>query len=105
MLLLCGDLSAGTITAPGETDLFTFSGQAGELTTLALTSTSGFATRPNSRSAALTVFTPAGAAVGSTILSNGQAQYALPATGSYTARVSADRLALTGSFTLRRTYP
>jgi hypothetical protein len=103
--LACGALTAGTISAPGGTDLLTFTGQAGDITSLVLTSTGGFTSRPSSRSVALTVFAPSGAVVGNTLLSNGQISYTLPTAGVYTIRVSANNLAVTGSYTVRRTCP
>ena len=103
--IACGALAAGTIAAPGETDLFAFTGSAGQIISLALTSTGGFTTRPSSRSVVLTMFASAGTAVGGTLASNSQSPYTLPADGVYTLRVSANNLATTGSYTVRRTCP
>ena len=102
--LACGELAPGTIGVPGETALFTFTGQAGQTTTLAIASTGGFATRPSSGSVVLTLFTPAGAVVG-TLASNSQNRFTLPVDGIYSIRVSANNLGTTGSYTVRRTCP
>jgi len=102
--LPCGGLAAGTLEAPGDTDLLTFTGAAGQSISLALASTGGFATRPSSRSVVMTLFAPSGAAVG-TLASNSQTLFTLPATGAYTIRVSANNLSTTGSYTLRMTCP
>jgi hypothetical protein len=102
--LACGELAAGTIGVPGETDLFTFTGQAGQTTSLAIASTGGFSARPSSRSVVLTLFTPSGAVVG-TLASNSQNLFTLPIDGMYTIRINANNLATTGSYSVRRTCP
>ena len=101
--LPCGDLAAGTINVPGDTDLFTLTGPPGQIISLALASTAGFATRPGSRSVVLTVFASSGAAVGGTLASNSQSLYTLPIDGVVAIRVSANNLATTGSYSVRRT--
>jgi hypothetical protein len=101
--LPCGGLVAGTLDVPGDTDLFTFTGAAGEIISLTLTSTGGFATRPSSRSVVLTLFAASGAPVGATLASNSQSVYTLPINGVHAIRVSANNLAVTGSYSVRRT--
>jgi len=97
-LLQCGALQAGTITAPGDVDLYAFAGQAGQIISLALGNTGGFSTGQNiSSSALLTLFAPGGASMGS-LRSNSQVSFTLPATGTYVVRVSASNLGNTGSY-------
>ena len=87
---------------PGATDLFTLTGQAGEIISLALASTGGFTSSPSSRSVALTIFAPSGDVVGPALLSNSQSLYTLPVAGVYSLRVSANNLAVTGSYNISR---
>ena len=96
MPLPCGGFVSGTLGVPGATDLFTLTGQAGQIISLALASTGGFTSSPSSRSVALTMFSPSGAVVGATLLSNSQSLFTLPVTGVYAIRVSANNLAATG---------
>ena len=51
----CGTLASGQIGAAGQVDLYTLSGQAGQLISLALASVSGFSGNPASTSAELTL--------------------------------------------------
>ena len=95
-VLGCGSLVSGTITARGEVDLYSFTGQAGQIISLALASAGGFTSSPSSRSVALRLFAPSGALVG-TLLSNSQSLFTLPAGGVYAVRVSANNLTTTGS--------
>ena len=67
-VLGCGSLVSGTIAAPGEVDLYSFTGQAGQIISLALASAGGFATSPSSGSVVLRVFAQSGAAVGSAVV-------------------------------------
>ncbi len=99
VMLACGTVASGTINVAGEVDLYTFSGQSGDIINLALASTGGFDTI---RSAALTLFAPSGSGVGGTLLSNGQATFTLPQTGTYIIRVSAQNLSQTGSYNVSR---
>jgi Bacterial Ig domain/Beta-propeller repeat len=96
-LLQCGVPEPGTIAAPGEVDLYSFTGPGGQIIGLTLTSTGGFATNQTLSSAALTLFTPTGAVLGA-FRSNGQANFTLPMTGTYVVRVNATNLATTGSY-------
>ena len=71
--LACGGFVSGTLGDPGATDLLTLTGQAGQIISLALASTSRLPTSsPSSRSVALTIFAPSGEVVGPTLLSNSQ---------------------------------
>ena len=88
--------SAGTIEAPGDVDLFSFPGQAGQIIALALASTGGFSTNGSTAgSATLILFAPSGAIVGS-LRSNSQGTFTLPTTGAYVIQVSATNLATIG---------
>jgi len=103
--LTCGALSAGRIEAPGDVDLFSFTGQAGQIVSLALASTGGFATNPGSSgSAELMVFASSGALIGH-LRSNSRANITLPVTGPYAIRVNATNLATTGSFSVQPACP
>lgn len=97
--LSCGDLVPGSLDAPAESDVFTFTGQTGDVVSIALAATDGFAV---GEAAVGTLFSPSGTAVGFSVVSNGQRQreYTLPEDGSYTIRVSAFNLASTGSYNL-----
>src|SRR6185295_19710335 len=53
--LACGALVAGVIGAAGEVDTYTFAGQAGQIVSLAIASTGGFASGPSNASAALSL--------------------------------------------------
>ena len=102
--LSCGTTAPGTIVAAGEVDVFTFSGQAGQVTTLALTTTGGFARNQSNTSASLTLFAPSGSVVQS-LRSNSQAAVTLPVTGSYVVGVAATNLLTTGSYGVQRMCP
>ena len=91
--MACGSLISGSITAPGEVDQITFSGQAGQLVTLTLVNTSGF--WPQTASA--TVFSPAGT-VFTRINANSQQQLSLSAAGTYVIQVYASDLVATGGY-------
>jgi hypothetical protein len=98
--LTCGTLASGQIAAPAQVDLFTWSGQAGQIISLALASSGGFSSNPTtSNSVELTVFAPSGAAAG-TIRSNSQANFTLSQSGTYVARISATNLSTVGSYNL-----
>jgi len=98
--LTCGTLASGQITAPAQVDLFTFSGQTGQVVSLAIASNGGFTNNPSaSNSAELTVFAPSGTAAG-TIHSNSQANLTLAQSGTYVIRVNATNLSTTGSYNL-----
>jgi hypothetical protein len=95
--LFCGDLVSGSIDESGETDQFTFSGQAGDVILLTLTQTAGF---PGSNVVPqLTLFSPSLEVV-DTFNANTQQQITLPASGTYTIRVRANNLVSTGSYNL-----
>jgi hypothetical protein len=96
--LACGAPRSGTIGAAGQIDVYTFEGQAGGIVSVALTSTGGFSGSPGSSlSVELTLFTPAGVALG-LLRSNSQGNFQLPDTGTFILRVSARNLATTGSY-------
>src|SRR5206468_2391615 len=98
--LACGTRSPGQIEAAGDVDLFSFTGPAGGIVSLALASTGGFSANPNnSSSVMLTLFAPSGAAVG-VLRSNSQGNFTLPEAGTYVIRVNATNLATTGSYNL-----
>src|SRR6185295_4783715 len=60
-MLQCGALQSGTIAAAGKVDVYAFTGQPGQMVSLAVASTGGFATGPSNSSAGLTLFAPSGA--------------------------------------------
>jgi hypothetical protein len=95
----CGTLVSDRIDAPGDVDLFAFQGQAGQIVSLALASTGGFATNGGSGSANLAIFGPTGALVGAA-RSNGQVHVTLPVTGTYVVHVAAVNLATVGSYNI-----
>jgi hypothetical protein len=97
--LECGALASGAIEGPGDGDLYSFVASAGQLISLTLASTGGFATNTGSLSATLTVFMPSGAVLGS-VRTNSQTRWVLPETGKYVARVHATNLATLGSYNL-----
>jgi hypothetical protein len=98
--LSCGDHRSGTLSAPGQVDLYTFEGQPGRVVSLAVASTGGFSASPgHSQGLSATVFAPSGALV-STFSSNSQVNLALSESGTYVVRVNATRLAVTGSYNL-----
>jgi PKD domain/Beta-propeller repeat len=96
-LFTCGSLTSGTISAAGEVDEFSFSGQAGQIISLALASTGGFTSLPASRSAELTLVSPTGVLLG-TLVSNSQSTFELPANGVYVVRVAARNRRTRGSY-------
>lgn len=93
----CGSLISGSITLAGEVDEHVFAGSAGQLISLALASTGGFATNRGSGSVQLTLLAPSGAAVG-TLRSNSQANFVLLEAGTYVVRVNATNLGNAGSY-------
>ncbi len=97
--LSCGSLLSGTIEAPGEVDLITFSGQTGDVVDLTLVLTAGF---DSFRSVLprVTLFSPTGAQLDS-FDANVQKTYTLPESGTYLIRVNANNLVATGSYNLR----
>ena len=96
--LTCGTPVSGTIGAAAEVDLFTFSGQSGQIVSLAIASAGGFSSNPTaSNSAALLLFAPSGTPV-ATLHSNGQANITLTETGTHVIGVSATKLATAGSY-------
>jgi hypothetical protein len=103
--LPCGTLASGRLETVGDTNLFTFSGQAGEIVSLALASTAGFSTNPGSAaSVQMELFAPTGARVG-ILRSNSQNVFTLPVSGPYAIRVSATNLTTVGSYELRLNCP
>ena len=103
VLLQCGSLASNTIVAAGDVDLFTFAGQSGQILSIALASSGGFATNQSNGSAALRIVDSSGADVGPVVRTNGQVTLTLPATGTYAIRVYAFNLVMTGTYTLRTT--
>jgi hypothetical protein len=105
-ILQCGALQAGTLTAPGEVDLYAFSGLAGQIVTLALASTGGFSANPGTTGGAtLTLFGPSGTEVRAPLRSTSQRNYTLPAIATYVIRVNATNLTTTGSYSVRLICP
>ncbi len=99
-VLQCGLRQPGTLTAPGDLDLYSFSGAAGQIVTLALASTGGFSSNPgSSASATLTLFAPSGMVVGA-LRSNSLNNFTLPVTGTYALLVQATNLATRGTYNL-----
>ena len=100
MPLTCGTLASGQIGARAQVDLFTLSGETGQIISLALASTGGFSATPSaSTSVELTLFAPSGTAVNG-LRSNSRANVTLPETGIYVMRVNATNLATLGSYRL-----
>lgn len=95
----CGDLVSDAIDVEGEVDLFTFTGQMGEVVTIALAETSDWGGN-GFNDARATLFSPTGAQVGVQFDSNSQQEFTLPESGSYTIRVNANNLVSTGSYNL-----
>jgi hypothetical protein len=97
VVMTCGALASGTIGAPGQVNLHSYDGLAGQTLALTLANTGGFTTNRGSASAELTLFAPSGAVVGA-LRSNSQATFVLPESGTYVIRVSAANLAGIGSY-------
>jgi hypothetical protein len=95
--LACGGLMSGTIVAAGEVDDYSFAGLAGQIISLVVASTGGFTSLPSSRSAEMTLVSPAGVVLG-TLVSNSQQIFQLPANGVYVVRVAARNRRTTGSY-------
>ena len=94
----CGSLLQGKIEAPGEVDLITFSGQAGQVIDLTLVQTSGFDAIRNIF-ARFTLFSPTNERLGP-FDANTQRSFTLSETGTYLVRVNASNLFHTGSYNL-----
>jgi uncharacterized repeat protein (TIGR01451 family) len=97
--LSCGDLQSGEIGAPGEVDLLTFTGTAGEVKDLTLVATGGNWNFPLTQIPRMTIFAPSGASLGA-FNANSQNTLTLPETGTYLVRVNASNLVTTGSYDL-----
>ncbi len=95
-----GDVIAAAIDAPTETDLYTFTGDPGDVVSLAIAETSGFL---GDDKAEATVYSPTGAAI-ATVLSNGSIVVTLPDAGTYTILVSANA-PLSGTGSCCETHP
>jgi hypothetical protein len=93
-VLVCGSGASGSLEAPAEADLFTFSGQAGAKVQVTLTRTAGF-----SGLARAQVFAPSGAVV-HTFDSDGAPEIALSETGVHVIRVQARNLVDSGGYDL-----
>jgi hypothetical protein len=99
--LVCGSLNSKVVDAAAQVDLYRFEGGMGQTVTLTLASTGGFSANPNTGfgpNAMLTLFSPSGAAVGSTLHSNSQRDFALSETGIYVIRVNASDFSTKGSY-------
>ena len=91
----CGDLLSGSINIQGQTDQYTFQGQANEIVTLTLVDTGGFASGP----AYATLFAPSGPTLVA-FPANSQQQVTLPATGTYVIQVVGSGFIATGQYNL-----
>jgi len=89
----CGDLLSGSINIQGQTDQYTFQGQANEIVTLTLVDTGGFASGP----AYATLFAPSGSSLVS-FPANGQRQVSLSAAGAYAIQVVGSGNTATGQY-------
>ncbi len=92
--LSCGDLVSGSITAVGQTDQYTFQGQAKEIVTLTLVDTGGFA--PGTEAVA-TVLSPSGQTLVS-FPANSQQQVSLSTAGAYAIQVVGSGNTATGQY-------
>ena len=93
--LQCGSLESGSIEAAGEVDLFTFTGQTGDIVDVTIVETGAFtASRPR-----INVFAPSGENLGG-FNANSQNTLVLEETGTFTIRVMAENLQDTGTYTL-----
>ena len=99
--LTCGGLTSQALSAPGEVDIVSFSGQANQIVLLTLVNTSGFGFGLTARA---TVVAPSGVEV-VTFEANSQRQIALTESGSYTIRVYANNLVATGTYDLKLDCP
>ncbi len=97
LLQTCGRIVTGTISVPGEVDLFRMDGRAGDFITLTLVETEGFPTQ--FQAARLTVFPLTGDSV-LTFTSGGQRDFVLPVDGPFVLRVSGAPASTTGSYRL-----
>jgi hypothetical protein len=95
-LLSCGDLVSGSIVKAGQTDHYTFKGQANEILTLTLVDTGGFASGP----AAVSLFAPSGQVLVNFLSANNQTQVTLPAAGTYAIQVVGSGFTATGQYNL-----
>ena len=91
----CGALEAGSITAPGQVNQYTFKAKANELLTMTLVDTGGFSGGP----AFVTLFAPSGQAVTS-FAANSQQQVSLAAAGVYVMQVVGSGFISTGQYNL-----
>jgi hypothetical protein len=96
--LSCGDLESSDISARGEVDYFTLSGQANDIVEIALTKDSGFSSSVP-RGA---LFDPNGNLVGTSFDGNSLTTFTLPVTGLYRIRVWANTLVHTGTYSIGR---
>jgi hypothetical protein len=95
--LAYGDLITGTIDAPAESDLYTFSGADGNIITISIVQTDGF----TGTNANLTLYSPSGVVVnGTSYNANSQPQFTLTETGIYVIRVLSSNLVGTGAYSL-----
>jgi hypothetical protein len=93
-----GDLVTGTISAAGEEDIYTFTGEAGESILIAITEDDGFS---GSAVPWFAVYSPTGAMVNGTGYSaNTQRRFDLSEDGTYVIRVIASNLISTGTYSL-----
>ncbi len=102
--LSCGGLVSGTIGVPGEVDLITFQGTAGQVIDLTLVETSGWIGLPSGLTDAQgTLFAPSGAQVGQ-FDSNAQQTFTLPESGTYIVRINANNVVSTGALAVTGSY-
>ena len=98
----CGDLTPGSIDLPGEVDLLSFTGAAGQVVDLTLVETSNWGGSTGQVDARATVFSPTGVQVAQ-FDSNSQQHITLTETGTYVVRVNANNLVGAGSYNLSLT--
>ena len=94
----CGDLLTGTISAAGEVDLITFTGQVNDVIDLTFVQTAGFDAFRGVLAHA-TVFAPSGVQV-DVFDANAQRTLTLAESGTYVVRINANNLVSTGSYSL-----
>ena len=89
--LACGELLSDSIDAPGDVDLITFTGTAGDVVDLTLVQTAGFS--PNVARANL--YSPTNVFQG-TISANSLTGFNLPETGTYVIQLTASNVVAMG---------
>jgi len=97
--LVPGSLISDSMELAGETDLFTFSGESGDLIQLTLVETAGFA-RHDHIAPRGTLFASDGTQVGGVFDANSASLFTLPATDTYVVRIFANDLVELGEYNL-----